>query len=67
MARKKVDTMAQTEVIETTHAVRLDLPTRAHKLLRRVAADEDTSMATYARDLLSQHLEGEAKRRGIKL
>lgn len=55
------------EVDETTHAVRLDLPTRTHKLLRRVAADEDVSMAAYARDLLSRHLEDEAKRRGIKL
>lgn len=67
MARKRAKTMVQSEVEETTHAVRLDLPTRTHKLLRRVAAAEDVSMASYARDLIARHLEEEAKRRGIKL
>jgi hypothetical protein len=67
MARKRATDMGQTEAVETTHAVRLDLPTRAHKLLRRVAAADDTSMATYARDLVIRHIEDEAKKRGIKL
>ncbi len=49
-----------------TKPVRLDLPPRAHRLLRRVAADEEKSMASYAREVLEKHLEEEAKRRGIK-
>jgi hypothetical protein len=67
MARKRDEAMAQAEVIDTTHAVRLDLPSRPHKLLRLVAAYEGVSMANYARDLVSRHLEDEAKRKGIKL
>jgi hypothetical protein len=67
MGRKRKAEAMTTEVEEQTHAVRLDLPTRAHKLLRRVAADEDVSMATFARDSLMRLLEDEAKRRGIKL
>lgn len=52
--------------LELTNPVRLDLSPETHRLLRRVAADEDKSMAAYARDLLESHLKDEAKRRGIK-
>lgn len=68
MAEKKTrrkDMPTDTE--NATHAVRLELPTRSHRLLRRIAADEDVSMATYARDLLIEHLESKAKEKGIKL
>lgn len=67
MARKRPEKKMSTRLDEATHAVRLDLPTRTHRLLRRVAADADVSMAAFARDLLSRYLEDEAKRRGIKL
>ena len=56
-----------TEVVEKLHAVRVDLPTRTHKLLRRVAALSDVSMAAFTRDLLVSHLEEEARRLRIKL
>jgi len=55
------------EAKPVTSPVRLDLPTRSHRLLRRVAADEDVSMATYARDLIMAHLEEKARTKGIKL
>jgi hypothetical protein len=68
MAKKKTKGKDMpTETENATHAVRLDLPTRSHRLLRRIAADEDISMATYARDLLIEHLEAKAKEKGIKL
>jgi len=49
-----------------TKPVRLDLPPNVHRLLRLVAADDETSMASYAREVLEQHLKEEAHRRGIK-
>lgn len=67
MARKRAEKSMPAEATEQTHAVRLDLPTRAHKLLRLIAAYEGSSMATHARDIISRYLEDEAKRRGIKL
>lgn len=38
--------------------VRLDLPPDLHRLLRLAAAGADTSMASYARDILDRHLRG---------
>lgn len=46
--------------------VRLDLPEDIHRLLRKVAAEYDVSMASYARDSLAKHLREEAERLGIK-
>jgi hypothetical protein len=68
MARKKPEKepMPAAEAETTTRPVRLDLPPDIHRLLRLVAADEDVSMASYARDQLGKHLKEEAKRRGIK-
>lgn len=68
MARKKTEKepMPAAEADVTTRPVRLDLPPDIHRLLRLVAADEDVSMASYARDQLANHLREEAKRRGIK-
>jgi plasmid stability protein len=68
MARKKTEKepMPATEADATTRPVRLDLPPDIHRLLRLVAADEDVSMAAYARDQLALHLKEEAKKRGIR-
>ena len=49
-----------------TKPVRLDLPPNVHRLLRLVAADDEMSMASYARDVLERHLKEETQRRGIK-
>jgi hypothetical protein len=68
MARKKTEKKKMTEAVEPkTRPVRLDLSQRVHKLLRIIAAQEDVSMASYARDLVEQHLEELAKKRGIKV
>jgi len=67
MARKKkAEAEMETTTEPTTRPVRLELPVRGHRLLRLIAADADTSMATYARDTVMRHLEEEAKKRGIK-
>jgi predicted HicB family RNase H-like nuclease len=67
MARKKAGKkpMPATAEVETK-PVRLDLSPEVHRLLRIVAADEDMSMASYARRYLEVHLREEAKRRGLK-
>lgn len=65
MGKKKMPA-AVPETTEKTRPVRLDLPPKAHRLLRLVAADEDISMAAFARDKLVELLEIEAKKRGIK-
>ena len=66
MARKTgKKAMPATADVETK-PVRLDLPPDVHRLLRIVAADEDISMAAYARKSLEAHLREEVKRRGLK-
>jgi len=67
MARKTAGKkpMPATAEVETK-PVRLDLFPDVHRLLRKVAADEGLSMASYARKALEAHLREEAKRRGIK-
>jgi hypothetical protein len=52
--------------VRDTNPIRLDLPLDIHHLLRKVAADENVSMAAYARDHIAKHLKEEAKRRGIR-
>jgi hypothetical protein len=68
MAKKRSEKpeMPATANEPKTKPVRLDLPPDVHRLLRLVAADEEMSMASYARELLEKHLRDEAKRRGIK-
>lgn len=67
MAKKKPEQPEMPPVAEPkTRPVRLDLPPDVHRLLRLVAADEEVSMASFARDLLSRTLREEAKRRGLK-
>lgn len=67
MARKKAEKKEMPATAESqTRPVRLDLPPDVHRLLRLLAADEDVSMASYARDHLAAHLREEAKRKGIK-
>ena len=67
MARKQAEKKVMPTETETkTRPVRLDLPHDVHRLLRLVAADEETSMASFARDILEKLVREEAKRRGIK-
>jgi hypothetical protein len=67
MARKKAEKKDVTTTVDViTKPVRLDLSLEDHRLLRKIAADADVSMAAYAREQLSLHLKEEAKRRGIK-
>jgi predicted HicB family RNase H-like nuclease len=49
-----------------TKPVRLDIPRDVHRLLRLLAADDEVSMASFAREALSKYVRDEAKRRGIK-
>jgi hypothetical protein len=65
MARKQPEKKAMPVEVKP-RPVRLDLPPEIHRLLRRVAADGDKSMANYVRDLVVEHVQTEAKRRGIK-
>jgi hypothetical protein len=51
---------------EELKAVRVELSTDVHRLLRRVAAEVDKSMASYAREFLEAHVRSEAKKKGIK-
>jgi predicted HicB family RNase H-like nuclease len=66
MARKKAEKMMPAETETKVRPVRLDLSPEVHRLLRLLAADEDVSMAAYARDHLELHLREEARRKGIK-
>ena len=66
MARKKTEKDMPAEAKVEIRPVRLDLSPEIHRLLRLVAADEDVSMASYARDQLERHLKEEAKKRGIR-
>lgn len=68
MARKRTENAAMpaAPVEIKTKPVRLDLEPEVHRLLRLVAADEEVSMAAYARDVLERVLRDEAKKRGIK-
>jgi len=69
MARKKTEEtpMPATATPKAeTKPVRLDLSTRAHRLLRLVAAQENKSMASFAKDSLEELLERRAKELGVK-
>jgi hypothetical protein len=70
MARKKTETPSMPASAPAPTAadkpVRLILPPDLHRLLRLVAADEGTSMASYVKDVIESHVREEAKRRGIK-
>jgi predicted HicB family RNase H-like nuclease len=66
MARKKAEKKPVEAVMTGTKPVRVDLSPDDHRLLRLVAASEGVSMASYARDRLSDLVRVEAKRRGLK-
>jgi hypothetical protein len=67
MARKTTGKKAMSATAEVeTKPVRLDLSPDVHRLLRIVSADQDVSMAAYARKFLEAHLREEVKRRGLK-
>lgn len=66
MARKKSEEPEVPASAEpTTKPVRLDLDPETHRLLRRVAAHHDKSMASYARDVLEKLVREEAARLNI--
>lgn len=46
--------------------VRVDVPPDVHRRLRLVSADDNVSMAAWARDALAELLKSEMKRRGLK-
>jgi hypothetical protein len=67
MARKK----SEKKVMPSTAGpklvpVRLGLTPEEHRLLRLVAADDNRSMASFARLLVARGVREEAKQRGIK-
>jgi len=67
MAKKKTDKPDMNTAAEPAlKPVRLDLSPADHRLLRLLAADDEVSMAAYARLALESHLREESKRRGIK-
>jgi|GEM_PF-3774492 len=51
---------------EILRPVRVDLTPEVHKLLRKVAADADVSMAALARTAVEEYAREEFKRRGLK-
>ena len=67
MAKKSAEKKNMPVAAEITlKSVRLDIPPDVHRLLRLVSADENMSMASYAREALERLLRDEAKKRGIK-
>ena len=58
MARKTTEQpkMPATETEPEMKAVRLYLPKDVHKLLRQLAADNETNMAIMARKIVVEHL-----------
>lgn len=66
MARKKTEAKPVEAIAEVTKPVRLDLSAETHRLLRLVAAFHGQSMASFARDLVENHVRNEASERGIK-
>jgi hypothetical protein len=66
MARKRTEKKEMVAAEPALRPVRLDLTPEIHRLLRLVSADEEMSMAAYARDALGTVLKEEAKKRGIK-
>lgn len=56
MAVKRANKLAE-EVADTkSRPVRVDLTPAVHKALRKAAADEETSMAALARNIISERL-----------
>jgi hypothetical protein len=67
MGRKKTEKKPMITPTETeTKPVRLDLPPDIHRMLRLIAADDNVSMATCARNCVERYLREEMKRRGFK-
>jgi len=54
----------QTTAEPTTKPVRLDLTPDVHRLLRLAAAEADKSMASYAREIIEEHLHQNEKPKG---
>jgi hypothetical protein len=67
MARKRTEAKSMTTATEaTTKPVRVELPDDVHRMLRKVAADDGVSMASFARDTVERVVREEFKRRGLK-
>lgn len=66
MAKKKTGAKPVQATADAIKPVRLDLSSETHRLLRLVSAIHGKSMASYARDLVENHVREETKRRGIK-
>ncbi len=67
MARKKTGAKDMTTAAEpTTKPVRVELADDLHRMLRKLAADENVSMAAFARETLERVIREEFKRRGLK-
>ena len=68
MARKKAEQppMPATEVQPDLRAVRLYLPKEHHKMLRKLAADEETNMAMLARRIVSEYVVSHSPKGGAK-
>jgi hypothetical protein len=68
MARKKTEQAAMpiTETQPDLRAVRLYLPKEHHKLLRKLAADQETNMALLARKIVMEYVATHAGKVGGK-
>lgn len=67
MGRKKTEKPMITPTEIDTKPVRLDLPPDVHRMLRLIAADDNQSMATCARNCVERYLREEMKKRGFKV
>lgn len=65
MARKATNEPAPAQVA-STKPVRVDLTDELHHMLRKVAADENVSMAAFAREIIERTVRDEFKKRGLK-
>lgn len=68
MARKKTEQapMPATETQPDLRAVRLYLPAVHHKMLRKMAADQETNMALLARRIVMEYITTHAPKGGGK-
>lgn len=67
MSKKKPEAKDMITAEETaTRVVKVDLVEEVHRMLRKLAADEDVSMAGFVRTLVEKTVRDEFKRRGLK-
>lgn len=66
MARKKTEAKDMSAAETALKPVRVELTDDIHRMLRKLAADDGVSMASFARETMDRVVREEFKRRGLK-